>query len=67
MSNLFKTGMPQKSSLPSDAQRWVPPLTPPGVFPYNVFEDLFHKNRLMVSVTRDGKYILAYFSASENY
>ena len=30
---------------------------PPGVFPCNVFHDSNRKNRLIVSVTRDGRHI----------
>ena len=38
--------------------------TPPGVFPCNFFDESKRKNRLCVSVTRDGRHILTYVTSS---
>ena len=47
----------------SDAQGrgWIPP---PGVLPCNFFDDSNRKNRLFVSVTRDGRHIVACVTSS---
>ena len=41
---------------------WVPP--PLAFFPCNFFDDSNGENRLIVSVTRDGRHILAYVTSS---
>ena len=38
--------------------------TPLAFFPCNFFDDSNRKNRLIVSVTRDGRHILAYVTSS---
>ena len=41
---------------------WIPP--PLAFFPCNFFDDSNRKNRLSVSVTRDGRHILTYVTSS---
>ena len=40
------------------------PPPPLAFFPCNFFDDSNRKNRLIVSVTRDGRHILAYVTSS---
>ena len=60
----------KENNMPSYSQQltlgrpggWIPP--PLAFFPCNFFDESNHKNRLSVSVTRDGRHILTYVASS---